>query len=78
MDITTYTIVVIAHGLLYTPPRRAVRPSWMATDPDSSVWDEAILRVVTTTDKEVVLGYKLAGAAPAGTKARIGLTIDLT
>ncbi|WP_338580045.1 hypothetical protein [Pseudomonas sp. ML2-2023-6] len=78
MDITTYTIVVITHGLLYTPPRKVVRANWMATDPDSSVWDEAILRVVTTTDKEVVLGYKLAGAAPTGTKARIGISIDLT
>ena len=78
MDVTTYTIVVIAHGLLYRPPRKAVRANWLASDPDSSTWDEALLRIVTTTDKEVVLGYKLAGAAPAGTKARIGVTIDLT
>lgn len=78
MDITTYTIVVVRHGLLYTPSRRAVRANWLASDPDSSTWDEALLRIVATTDKEVVLGYKLAGAAPAGTLARIGITIDLT
>ena len=78
MDVTTYTIVVIAHGLLYRPPRKAVRANWLASDPDASTWDESLLRIITTTDKEVVLGYKLVGAAPAGTKARIGVTIDLT
>ncbi|MNB96902.1 hypothetical protein D3C75_441190 [compost metagenome] len=78
MDITTYTVVPIAHGLLYTPPIEAVRANWLASSPDSSVWDESILRVVTTTATEVVIGYKMAVAAPAGTLARIGVTIDLT
>lgn len=78
MDITTYTIVVMAHGLLYTPPPGAVSPSWLTSSPDSSAWDAANLRVVTTTATEVVVGYKLATAAPAGTQARIGITIDLT
>ena len=78
MDITTYKIITIAHGLLYTPPVSAVRINWLATEPDSSIWEEAILRVVTTTDKDIVLAYKLAKAAPAGTQARVGISIDLT
>ncbi|MNR58657.1 hypothetical protein D3C85_1797080 [compost metagenome] len=55
-----------------------MRANWLASSPDSSVWDESILRVVTTTATEVVIGYKMAVAAPAGTLARIGVTIDLT
>lgn len=78
MDVATYTVVTIAHGLLYTPPVSSVRLNWLAADPDSSVWNEAFLRVVTTTAKDVVVGYKLATAASAGTQARIGLSIDLT
>lgn len=78
MDITTYTIVTMAHGLLYTPPVSSVRINWLSSSPDSSVWDEALLRVVTTTATDVVVGYKMATAAPAGTLARIGITIDLT
>ena len=78
MDISTYSIVVVAHGLLYTPDPGAVRINWLTSAPDSSVWDEAMLRVVTTTAPDVVLGYKLASPAPAGTNARIGISIDLT
>jgi hypothetical protein len=78
MDISTYTIVTVAHGLLYTPAPNAVRIDWLVSSPDSSVWDEALLRVVSTTSTDVVLGYKLASAAPAGTQARIGISINLT
>lgn len=78
MDISTYTIVTIAHGLLYAPLPKEVQLTWIASSPDSSVWGEAILRVVTCTATDVVLSYKLDTAAPAGTKARIGVYIDLT
>lgn len=78
LDISTYTIVTMAHGLLYEPDEGAVRVNWIAASPDSSVWDEALLRVVTTTATEIVVGYKMATPAPAGTLARIGVTIDLT
>lgn len=78
MDISTYTVASVAHGLLYTPAPNAVRINWLVSSPDSSVWDEALLRVVTTTATDVVVGYKLASAAPAGTQARIGISIDLT
>lgn len=78
MDITTYTIVTYKHGLLYTPPREAVVPAWVVSAPDSSLYDTAIIRVVETTDTDVVIGYKLGTAAPAGTKARISVNIDLT
>lgn len=78
MDTAAYTVVTTAHGLLYTPPVRAVRVNWLASSPDSSVWDEALLRVVSADATNVVVGYKLATAAPAGTLARIGITIDLT
>jgi hypothetical protein len=54
-----------------------VHINWLTTSPDPSVWNEALLRVVSTTSTDVVVGYKLASAVPAGTQARIGITIDL-
>ncbi|WP_278940996.1 hypothetical protein [Pseudomonas helleri] len=78
MDITTYTVVTIAHGLLYVPPVSAVRINWLVTEEDSTSWCDAMLRVVKTNEKDIVLGYKLSIAAPVGTKARIGISIDLT
>lgn len=78
LDSTTYATVTVAHGLLYTPPIRAVRVDWLSSSPDSSTWTEGILRVVSADATNVVIGYKIATAAPAGSLARIGITIDLT
>ena len=78
MDILTYTTVSTAHGLLYTPAIRTIGVSWLLSAPDSSAWEEAILRVVSADATNVVVAYKLATAAPAGTLARIGICIDLT
>lgn len=78
MDFATYTIVTVAHGLLYRPAPRTVRINWLTSSPDSSVLDEALLGVVATTATDVVLGYKLASVAPAGAQAWIGISIDLT
>lgn len=78
IDTTVYTTVTTAHGLLYTPPILAVRVDWLSSSPDSTVWDEAFYRVVSTDATNVVIGYKMVVAAPAGTLARFGITIDLT
>lgn len=78
LDSTLYATTTVAHGLLYTPPIRSVRVDWIISSPDSSVWDEAVLRVVSADATNVVVGYKLATPAPAGTLARIGISIDLT
>ncbi|MNE05035.1 hypothetical protein D3C80_975870 [compost metagenome] len=78
LDTALYSTVTVAHGLLYTPPTRSVRVDWLSSSPDSSVWDEALLRVVSTDATNVVIGYKMASPAPAGTLARIGISIDLT
>lgn len=78
LDTTTYTTVTTAHGLLYTPQIRAIRLDWLASTPDSSVWTESFLRVVSADATNIVVGYKIATAAPAGTLARIGISVDLT
>lgn len=78
MDTTTYATTTVAHGLLYTPDPMTVGIDWLVSSPDSSVWQEAFKRVVSTSATSVTIGYKLAVAAPAGTRARIGINIDIT
>lgn len=78
MDTTAYATTSIPHGLLYAPNPRACRVDWIPSSPDSSAWGEDILRPISSDATNVLVGYKLSVAAPAGTFARIGMTIDLT
>lgn len=78
IDHTIYSTITMPHGMLYVPPIWTIRVDWLSSSPDSSVWDEAMVRVVSADATNVVIGYKMAVAAPAGTMARLGLTIDLT
>lgn len=74
IDTTTAATISVAHGLLYTPAKQNVCLSLLQSSPDSSAFDMSFMRVNSTDATNVVIGYKVTTAAPAGTLARIAVT----